>query len=184
MLVTKSFSPLSSLSSFISLPVFYVLADKWLTASFLLSSASSFYPLPPPPLSRGGKLQGRVSPGPGSRLAGASYPVIYPELTHPCFVRGCEDLSVKTGWRIIKLLARSCIKVSYEWVMMMVLVVVTNTKGNAEGNDVYVLNPFAPNCNHLCPRERPQTIANCENDVDWTTLHMILTSVCILIQIT
>lgn len=86
----------------------FVLADIWVTASFLLSSTSSFLPLNPPSLSRGGKLQGMQSmqsPCPGSRLAGASYPVIYSGQAHPCFV-SCVKACLSGSWWLIEL-ARS-----------------------------------------------------------------------------
>lgn len=71
----------------------------------------------PPPsfsLSRGGKLQGRQSPGPGSGLAGASYPVIYPGQAHPCFVsalKACQSGS----WRLIEPPARRC-RLHFPWI--------------------------------------------------------------------
>lgn len=52
-----------------------------------------FSPLTPPSLSRGGKLQGRQSPGPGSKLARASYPVILPRTDSSMFCEHCEGLS-------------------------------------------------------------------------------------------
>lgn len=75
-----------------------------MTASFLLSSTSSFLTPTLPSLSRGGKLQGRQSPGPDSRLAGASYPVIYPGQTHPRFVSTVKAC-LSDGWWLIELFA-------------------------------------------------------------------------------
>lgn len=167
----KRLSLLSSLSSCISPAVFFVLADVWLTASFLPSSASSFRLPPPPPMTRGGKLQGRESPGPGSRLAGASYPVIYPGQTHPRFVSGCEGLSVKTGWRIIELLAPSCIKVSYEWEMMMVMVVAVDTK-DALREIMCRSWVSSPQIAIISSPERRWTIENCENNGETGQRHL------------
>lgn len=65
-----------------------------------------FSPLTPPSLSRGGKLQGSQSPGPGSRLAGASYPVIYPGQAHPFFVfffLSTVMACLSNGWWLIEL---------------------------------------------------------------------------------
>lgn len=70
-----------------------------MTASFLLSSTSSFLPSPLPPCPERGKLQVRQISGPGSRLVGALYPVIYPGQPHPCFASSVKAyLSVSDAW--------------------------------------------------------------------------------------
>lgn len=71
--------------------------------------------LTPPSLSRVGKLQVRQISGPGSRLAGAFYPVIYPGQAYPCFLSTAKAC-LSDSWWLIEMFAHSSDK--QDWVVL------------------------------------------------------------------